>query len=69
MRPEVDYFNLRTPENNPFWWTKWFYAKDQPAASRTIGLEEFCGTSDLRPRLSWGHILREEEMVTTKPLM
>jgi hypothetical protein len=22
VRPEVEYFDLRTPENNPFWWTK-----------------------------------------------
>jgi hypothetical protein len=66
---EVDYFNLRIPENNPFWRTKWFYAKDQPAAGRTFGLEEFHATSNLRPKLSWGHALTDEEVVTTEPLM
>jgi hypothetical protein len=58
VRPEVDYFGLRTPENNPFWRMKWFYAKDQPAAGQTFGLEEFCATSDLRPRVSWGECLK-----------
>jgi hypothetical protein len=32
VRPEVEYFKLRMPENNPGWRTRWFYAKDQPAA-------------------------------------
>jgi hypothetical protein len=31
VRPDVDYFMLRTPENNPGWRTRWFYARDQPA--------------------------------------
>jgi hypothetical protein len=54
VRTEVDYFDLRMPENNPFWQMKWLYAKDQPAAGETFGLEEFRATSDLRPRVSWG---------------
>jgi hypothetical protein len=66
---EVDYFDPRTPKNNPFWRTKWFYAKDQSAAGQTFGLKEFRVTSDLRPRVSWGHVLTEEEMATTEPLM
>jgi hypothetical protein len=31
VRPDVDYFMLRTPENNPSWRTRWFYARDKPA--------------------------------------
>jgi hypothetical protein len=57
------------PKNNPGWRTKWFYTKDQPAAGRTFGLKEFHATSDLRPRLSWGNALTDEEMATTEPLM
>jgi hypothetical protein len=57
------------PENNPFWRTKWFYAKDQPVAGHTFGLEEFRATSDLRPSVSWGHTLTEEEMATIELLM
>jgi hypothetical protein len=29
VRPDVEYFNLQTPKNNPGWRTKWYYAKDQ----------------------------------------
>jgi hypothetical protein len=28
VRPEIEYFKLRTPENNPGWRTRWFYTKD-----------------------------------------
>jgi hypothetical protein len=41
VRPEIEYFKLRTPENNLGWGTRWFYAKDQPAADQNFGLEEF----------------------------
>jgi hypothetical protein len=47
VRLKVDYFSLRTPENNPGWRMRRFYAKDQPAAGRTFGLKEFHATSDL----------------------
>jgi hypothetical protein len=69
IRPDATYFNLRTPENNPGWRTRWFYAKDQPAASRTIRLKEFHTTSDLRPKQSWENALTEEEMAITEPLV
>jgi hypothetical protein len=52
VRPDVKYFNLRNPENNLGWRTKWFYVKDQPATGNTTGLEEFHFASDLRPRQS-----------------
>jgi hypothetical protein len=69
VRPEVEYFKLRTPENNPGWRTRWFYAKDQLGAGQEFGLEEICPTNALRPRASWAHELTEEEMVITEPLM
>jgi hypothetical protein len=69
VRPEVEYFKLWTPENNPGWRTMWFYAKDQPIAGQEFGLEEFCSTNALRPRVSWAPKLTEEEMVITEPLM
>jgi hypothetical protein len=69
VRPEVDYFNLRMPENNPSWRTRWFYAKDQPAAGQNFGIEEFCATNDLRPRLSWAHALTDEEVAFTEPFL
>jgi hypothetical protein len=58
--PEVEYFKLWTPENNPGWRTRWFYAKDQPVAGEDFGLEEFCLTNALRPRASWAHELSKE---------
>jgi hypothetical protein len=39
--PDVPYFNLKTPKNNPGWRTKWFYAKDKFSAGENFGLEEF----------------------------
>jgi hypothetical protein len=39
--PDVPYFNLQTPENNPGWRTKWFYAKDKSSAGEDFGLKEF----------------------------
>jgi hypothetical protein len=69
MWPDVAYFNLRTPKNNPGWRTKWFYARDQPATGQTIRLKEFRATSNLRPRLSWEHALTKEEMTITELLM
>jgi hypothetical protein len=60
---------LRTLENNPGWRTKWFYVRDQPIAGQNFGIEEFCATSVLRPRVSWAHTLTNEEMVITEPLM
>jgi hypothetical protein len=47
MCPAVEYFKLRTPENNPDWRTRCFYAKDQPTIGQEFGLEEFCATSVL----------------------
>jgi hypothetical protein len=38
---DVEYFNLQTPENNPGWSTKWFYARDKSSAGQSFGLEEF----------------------------
>jgi hypothetical protein len=69
VRPEVEYFKLRTLENNLGWRTRWFYAKDQPAAGQEFGLEEFRPTRALRPRASWAHELNEEEMAITEPLI
>jgi hypothetical protein len=69
VRPDIEYFNLRMPENNIGWRTRWFYAKDQPTAGQGFGLEEFLPTNVLRPRASWAHELTEEEMAITKPLM
>jgi hypothetical protein len=69
VHPDVDYFTLQTPENNPGWRTKWFYAKDQPATSQNFGIEDFHATSDLRARVSWAHALTDEEIATTEPLM
>jgi hypothetical protein len=69
VHPEVEYLKLRTPENNPGWRTRLFYTKDQPAASKEFGLEEFRPTNALRPRASWAHELTGEEMAITDPLM
>jgi hypothetical protein len=69
VRPDVPYFNLQTPENNPGWRTKWFYAKDKFSAGEDFGLEEFRATSVLRPRVSWRHELSDEEMKITEPVM
>jgi hypothetical protein len=66
---DVEYFNLQTPENNPGWRTKWFYAKDKSLAGQNFGLEEFRPTTTIRPRASWAHKLSEEEMKITQPLM
>jgi hypothetical protein len=41
VRPDVPYFSLQTPENNPGWRTKWFYAKDKSSDGEIFGLEEF----------------------------
>jgi hypothetical protein len=60
VRPDVPYFNLQTPENNPGWRTKWFYAKDKSSAGEDFGLEEFWATTILRPRVSWRHELSDE---------
>jgi hypothetical protein len=69
VRPDVPYFNLQTPENNPGWRTKWFYAKDKSSAGEDFRLEEFRATTVLRPRVSWRHELSDEEMKITEPLM
>jgi hypothetical protein len=69
VRPEVEYFKLRMPENNHGWRTRWFYAKDQPAAGLEFGLEEFRPTNALQPRASWAHELTKEEVAITEPLM
>jgi hypothetical protein len=66
---DVEYFNLQTPENNPSWRTKWFYARDKSSVGQSFGLEEFRPTTILRPRASWAHELSEEEMAITQPLM
>jgi hypothetical protein len=66
---DVEYFNLPTPENNPSWRTKWFYARDKSSVGQSFGLEEFRPTTILRPRASWAHELSEEEMAITQPLM
>jgi hypothetical protein len=67
--PDVPYFNLQTPKNNPGWRTKWFNAKDKSSAGEDFGLEEFWATTILRPRVSWRHELSDEEMKITEPLM
>jgi hypothetical protein len=41
VRPDVPYFILQTPKNNPSQRTKWFYAKDKFSSGETFGLEEF----------------------------
>jgi hypothetical protein len=69
VRPDVEYFNLQTPENNPGWRTKWYYAKDKSSDDENFGLEEFQPTGTLRPRVSWKHDLSDEEMKITEPLM
>jgi hypothetical protein len=69
VHPDVPYFNLQTPENNPGWRTKWFYAKDKSCSGKTFGLEEFQATVNLRPRVSWKHDLSDEEMRIMEPLM
>jgi hypothetical protein len=69
VRQDVEYFNLQTPENNPGWRMKWFYARDKPSAGQNFGLEEFRPTTIIRPRASWAHELSEEEMKITQPLM
>jgi hypothetical protein len=69
VRPDVPYFNLQTPENNPGWRTKWFYAKDKFSAGENFRLEEFQATTALRPRVSWRHELYDEEMKITEPLL
>jgi hypothetical protein len=69
VRQDVDYFNLQTPENNPGWRTKWFYARDKPSAGQNFGLEEFRPTTVIWPRASWAHELSEEEMKIMQPMM
>jgi hypothetical protein len=69
VHPDVPYFNLQAPENNPGWRTKWFYAKDKSSTGEDFGLEEFWATTALRPRVSWRYKLSEEEMEITEPLM
>jgi hypothetical protein len=69
VRPDVEYFNLQTPENNPGWRTKWYYAKDKSSDDENFGLEEFQSTGVLRPRVSWRHDLSDEELKVTEPLM
>jgi hypothetical protein len=69
VRPDMPYFNLQTPENNPGWRTKWFYAKDKFSAGEDFRLEEFWATIVLRPQVSWRHELSHEEMEITEPLM
>jgi hypothetical protein len=41
VRPDVPYFSLQMPENNPDWRMKWFYAKDKSSVGEDFGLEEF----------------------------
>jgi hypothetical protein len=69
VHPDVEYFILRTPENNPGWRTRWFYARDQPVAGQNFGLEEFRATNALRPRVSWAHELSNKEIAIIEPLM
>jgi hypothetical protein len=69
VHQDIEYFNLRTPENNPGWRTKWFYTKDRPSTGQGFGLEEFSPTNILRSRASWAHELTKEEMKITQPLM
>jgi hypothetical protein len=65
VHPDVDYFMLRMPENNPGWRTRWFYARDQPVDGYNFGIEEFRVTNALRPRVSSVHTLTDKEMVIT----
>jgi hypothetical protein len=51
VRQDVEYFNLRTPENNPDWRTKWFYAKDKPSTGQEFGLEEMKITQPLMEKI------------------
>jgi hypothetical protein len=67
--PDILYFNLQMPENNPGWRTKWFYAKDKSCTGEDFGLEEFRATTVLRSRVSWKHELSDKEMRITEPLM
>jgi hypothetical protein len=69
VRPDVEYFNLQMPENNPGWRTKWYYAKDKSSDGENFGLEEFQATGVLRPHVSWKHDLSDEEMKIIEPLM
>jgi hypothetical protein len=69
VRPDVEYFNLQTPENNPRWRTKWYYAKDKSSDGENFGFEEFQRTGVLQPRVSWKHDISDEEMKITEPLM
>jgi hypothetical protein len=69
VRPDVEYFNLQTPENNPRWRMKWYYAKNKSTDDENFGLEEFQPTGVLRPRVSWRHDLSDEELKVTEPLM
>jgi hypothetical protein len=69
VHPDVEYFILRMPENNPGWRTRWFYARDQPAAGQNFRLEEFRATNALWPRVSWAHGLSNEEIAIIEPLM
>jgi hypothetical protein len=52
VHQDVECFNLQTPENNPGWRTKWFYAKDKSSASQNFGLKEFRPTTIIRPQTS-----------------
>jgi hypothetical protein len=69
VRPDVEYFNLQAPENNPEWRTKWYYAKDKFSDTEKFGLEEFQPTGVLRPRVSWRHDLSDEELKIMELLM
>jgi hypothetical protein len=69
VRPDVEYFNLQAPKNNPGWRTKWYYAKDKSSNTEKFGLEKFRPTGALRPRVSWRHDLSDEELKITEPLM
>jgi hypothetical protein len=69
VHPDVEYFILRMPKNNPGWRTRWFYARDQPAAGQNFRLEEFRATNALRPRVSWAHELSNKEIAIIEPLM
>jgi hypothetical protein len=69
VHPDVEYFKLQMPENNPGWRTKWYYAKDKSSDGENFRLEEFQPTGVLRPRVSWRHDLSDEEMKIMEPLM
>jgi hypothetical protein len=47
VRPDIEYFNLQTPENNAGWRTKWYYAKDRSSDDENFRLEEFQPTGVL----------------------